>query len=105
MKLTIKVRPHEEDSTLSSSCPVANALRVAVGLERCNLKTASRFSAAAGAIYLTAIGPKGTVICKTPLEVRDWIARWDMTGEGVEFDFEVETSGEKNPSNDKILGW
>lgn len=106
MKLTVKVRPHEEDSTCSSSCcPVANAPRIAVGLDRVTLKQASRFQASAGLNYLTAVGPLGTVLCNTPPEVSDWIRRYDLTGEGEPFDFEVEATNDGRPSNDRILGW
>lgn len=106
MKLTIKVQPHEDDSTrMGSCCPVAQALRLAVGLERCTLKTGSRFEAFAGAGYLTAIGPEGTILMSTPGEVSDWIRLWDETGEGEPISFEAETVSDPHPSNDKILGW
>lgn len=98
MKLKIEVRPQEGDSTnVCTLDPVAQALRKAVGLKRAGhphgakgiRPGTSRSDAMAQPSRLYASGPLGIVECETPKEVRDWILRWDETGEGEPFDFEV----------------
>ncbi len=90
MKTTVKVTPSEDDSTnFCSADPVAQALRVAVGLPRCTAATASRFEAMAQPSRLFARGPKGQVKCDTPRAVAEWIKHWDETGDGEPFEFDV----------------
>lgn len=90
-KLTINVRPQDGDSTnVCSLDPVAQALREAVGLSRATPATASRFDAFAQPTRLYAVGARLTIMCDTPPAVAAWIKRWDATGEGAPFSFEVE---------------
>ena len=89
--MKVLVRPQADDSTnFSTADPVAQALRIAVGLPRCTAATARRIEAMAQPSRLFARGPSGQVKCETPKAVRDWIMRWDATGEGEPFEFEVE---------------
>lgn len=105
MKLTVKVVPQASDAShMSTCCPVANALRVAVGLDRASPKTASKYEACAGKNYLAATGPNGHVACATPPAVAKWIEWWDAMGEGEPFEFEV-TALESRPSMSQMLGW
>jgi hypothetical protein len=90
MKIT--VTPHEDDSTNHCAAdPIAQALREAVGLERCTAASASRFAAMAQPSRLFARGPKGQIMCETPRLVRDWIVDWDngAGGEPITFDVEI----------------
>jgi hypothetical protein len=104
MKTTVKVIPQSDDSTnFSTADPVAQALRVAVGLPRCTAATARRIEAMAQPSRLFARGPKGQVKCETPHAVRDWIMNWDETGEGEPFDFEVEIGPVAEVSADYLI--
>lgn len=107
MKIKINVRPRDTDSTsICSICPVAQALREAVGLEYGTWQNASRFDAFAQPTRLFAVGPKGRIMCDTPREVADRIREYDVTGSCDEFSFEVEmdSSRDRAPVNYVIPG-
>ena len=104
MKTTVKVIPQSDDSTnFSTADPVAQALRVAVGLPRCTAATARRIEAMAQPGRLFARGPKGQVKCETPEAVRDWILHWDETGKGKPFEFEVEIGKQEQVSAEWLI--
>lgn len=91
---TITVSVEREDiengsRLICSLCPVAQAMRRAVGLAAATGKTASRFDAMAQPSRLYARGPTATIMCDAPKEVRDRIVRWDGTGEMEPFSFSV----------------
>lgn len=113
MKLKIEVRPQEGDSTHSCVLdPVAQALRVAVGLPRNQhphegnriYPGVTRYEAASGCSYLYASAGRTHVLCATPPAVAAWIKRWDETGEGEPFTFEIATHPRK-PTMAESLGW
>lgn len=98
-KITINVRPQEDDSTnICTMCPVAQALREAVGLERATMKTASRGAAFAQPDRLFALSEKMTVACDTPPDVTAKIKRWDATGEMEPFSFQVNAATGRLPA-------
>ncbi len=93
MKIEVTAEDIKGASTnMCSMCPVAQAMRRAVGLDPATPETASRFDAMAQPSRLFANGIKGMIACDTPPEVRAAILEWDAKGKMEPFTFEVPTT-------------
>ena len=92
--MKIEVRPQKNDSTnVCTLCPVAQALLKAAGLPRATPADARRAICMAQPDRLNIQSHRLRYAGPTPPKVAEWIKRWDATGEGDPFDFELESNG------------